>query len=108
MKELIHLLIDGAHGVYIPQLFGQKCNPENTYWVYSLEDAEILRTGPDHAHYWETWEEVLDNAYWQENQDGPKYHLYQNDDLWMIRDGYYLDDEGNTVNSETDEIVKES
>lgn len=104
MKEIMELLFSGHYGIYIPQSFAEKCNPENSWWFYSLEDAQILRDGPDHEHYWEVWEEVIGNAYWQENAEGPKYFLYQQDDLWMIHEDYSVDEHGQLHNIKTGEI----
>lgn len=106
MKEIMELLFSGHHGIYIPQAFAEQFNPENSYWVYDLEDAAILREGPDHEFYWETWQDVLDNAYWQENAEGPKYHLRQDDDLWAILEGWSYNDHGDLENDETGEVYE--
>ena len=47
------LVIDGYHGIYIPQIFAQRF-PE---WLDD-EEREILLAGPEHEDYWETWDEV--------------------------------------------------
>ncbi len=105
MNDLLHLLLDGHHGVYIPQLFAQQCTAEQ-HWKYSDEDRAILLAGPDYDEYWDAWDSVLNEAYWIDPKSGNKYYIDQNDDLWMIRDGYHRDEEGNLVNSETDEIIE--
>ena len=46
-------IVDGAHGVYIPQIFAEKF-PE---WLED-DDKAILLSGPDHADYWEVWNDV--------------------------------------------------
>lgn len=76
MKNL-ELLIDGHHGIYIPQMFAWM------YWSYvdpeSLSDSdelrEILLAGPDHEYYWEAWEEVVSNV--RLIADGCVWILYQ-------------------------------
>lgn len=89
----LELLLDGNRGIYIPQEFAKQCNPANTYWCYSLEDEAILQEGPDHEMYWETWEDVLNNARYDDG-NGNVYTLEQGDDLWAIREGYYRAETG--------------
>ena len=46
-------IIDGNQGQYIPQIFAERF-PE---WLDD-EDKVILLAGPDHADYWEVWNDV--------------------------------------------------
>ena len=46
-------IIDGNQGQYIPQIFAEKF-PE---WLED-DDKAILLSGPDHADYWEVWNDV--------------------------------------------------
>ena len=46
-------VVDGHHGVYIPQVFAERL-PE---WCEGDEEA-ILRAGPEHELYWDVWDEV--------------------------------------------------
>lgn len=80
MSDGIKLLINGAHGVYVPQCFVQ--NFDMTVWDgVNDEDIEILKAGPDHEHYWEVWDDVLGNAT-HTDIDGNKWYLMQDGDLW--------------------------
>jgi len=62
LEEKTAVLIDSQFGIYIPQMFA-KSYLEDARWV-GAEDTDIttLQTGPDHPHYWEAWESVLDQA----------------------------------------------
>jgi hypothetical protein len=87
MEETINdesiLLIDGHHGIYIPHLFWT--NYKHQLEGFTDEEMAILDKdlrSPDEEHYWEAWEEVLDNG--TVVIDKKKYTLYQNDDLWLI------------------------
>ena len=46
-------VVDGHHGVYIPQTFAE-WYPE---WLDD-EEREILLAGPEHEDYWDVWDEV--------------------------------------------------
>ena len=46
-------IVNGAAGVYIPQIFAERY-PE---WLED-DDKAILLSGPDHADYWEVWNDV--------------------------------------------------
>ena len=81
------LLIDSHHGIYIPKLFCEQCNPENTQWVWDYENNKDILLNLEHELYWDVWQEVLDSAYII-NPDNVKYTLYENGDLWAIPEGY--------------------
>lgn len=94
------LLFDGHRGVYIPQNFAEECT---TNWHnVSDDDRKTLLNGPDDEWYWEAWNTVLDNAYYQE-PNGPKYNLYQDDDCWAILEGYYINESGQLTKSMPEE-----
>jgi hypothetical protein len=84
-EEKIVLLLDGNRGIYVPQGFAECFSREQ--WSYSKEDEEILMSGPDHICYWETWLDVVDMAEYTDD-DGHKWHLWQDSDLWCIREDY--------------------
>lgn len=75
------LLVDSHHGIYIPQSFVSRYNAAD--WHISPESEEILRQGPDHEYYWETWDEVLGSAY-HCAEDGTRWTLLQDCDLFAI------------------------
>lgn len=72
------LLLNDAHGIYIPQLFAK-----NFFGFEGIdeEDLTICRAGPDHEHYWDAWDNILNHAY-SIDKHGFKYILHQDGDLW--------------------------
>ena len=68
------LVIDGYHGIYIPQIFAQRF-PE---WL-SDEERDILLAGPEHENYWETWEDVTRRAYEEQS-----LYLGEADDVFIL------------------------
>lgn len=76
------LFYDGNRGQYIPQHFAQDIKRECVEGV-SDDQYEILEAGPEHEWYWETWDEVLNNAL-VVDFDGVKYTLYQDGDVWLV------------------------
>lgn len=75
------LLIDGAHGVYVPKAFAERFDLRE--WGVESADIEILKAGPDHPDYWEAWSDVLMYALFT-NEEGT-WHLAQDGDLWAIK-----------------------
>lgn len=82
----IDCILDGQHGIYIPQLFA-KLYPE----FVNGEDKEILIAGPEHEQYWDAWDDVLNYAEWKDDE-GNKWTLYQNDDLFAVREDFEWED----------------
>lgn len=81
------LILSDARGIYIPRDF--VCDDWNGVdiehcdaWGISLEDATILQN-PDNEGYWETWNDVLNNAVYVD-LEGNIFKLYQDGDLWGI------------------------
>lgn len=87
MSNATCLLINSSNGVYTPKTFAS--NFEGWQGI-SEEDFEIL-ADVDHEHYWETWDIVLNNAYYI--QDGNRYTLYQDDDLFAVCVGMMTEEE---------------
>lgn len=102
------LLVDGCHGIYVPQTFAERCmvteaeaekrlsvHPDARLWKgYDDADVAALRAGPPDGlgssedsspHYWEIWDDVLSNAYY-DHADGRRYFLYQDGDLFAVCD----------------------
>lgn len=88
IPDAVTLILSDARGVYIPRDFvtdnyneiaGDHC----AAWGIKPEDAEILASGPDHEFYWETWDDVLQNAKYTD-KDGNTYFLSQDGDLWAL------------------------
>ena len=83
MKQLqaINLLLSNCRGVKIPQDFYnnfdlEKWHIKKSYFLNSLNEVHS-------ENYWSAWEEVLNNAYYLDD-DGNKFVLYQDGDLFGI------------------------
>lgn len=76
----ISLLVNGSHGVYVPQVFAEQF--DLTEWVVNVPDPMELES-VDNQYYWETWEDVLNNASYTD-KDGHVWTLYQDGDLWAV------------------------
>ena len=90
------LLVADRYGVYVPQRFVEAYDPAE--WGVSEADAAVLRAGPEHEHYWETWDDVLSKAQCVHKTDGLTdgltYALHQDGDLWAVPiDDLYEDTE---------------
>lgn len=79
------LLIDGHHGIYVPQIFAEILRHG---WGIPQEAFAVLKAGPYHPEYWDTWVEVLDNAWYE--AEGHTWTLYQSPegDLFSVRDDW--------------------
>lgn len=81
------LILDSARGVYIPQGFAEMFGRFNGTWSgVDLDDLDVLFEGPDHEWYWESWDNILNNAEYK-GVDGVTYHLHQDGDVWLIPEG---------------------
>ena len=70
------LIVDGCHGIYIPQIFARRF-PE---WL-SDEEREVLLAGPEHEDYWETWKDVTRRAY-----EDQSLYLGESGDVFILTD----------------------
>ena len=54
-------LVDGCHGIYVPQRYAVLCSAHD---MCTDEQREILEMGPHENPelYWEVWDEVLTNT----------------------------------------------
>ena len=84
------LLIGDNQGIFIPQTFAERYSDS---WNLGNSDAlDILKEGPDHPEYWESWECVLNEATFKDN-DNNYWRLYQDGDVWMFCSELMKDDE---------------
>ena len=90
------LLITDAAGCFIPQQFAE--NFEG--WGLLPQDFQILRQGPEHEQYWETWDDVLNYA--TIKRDGVEYRLHQDGGLWALTDWDIIDEMGNIFDAKND------
>jgi hypothetical protein len=80
-KPDLILYANDARGVYIPKHFAESIQRHRVRGV-SAEDFDILEAGPDHEHYWDTWDHVLTRA--TVVGDECTYRLHQDGDLWLV------------------------
>jgi len=76
------IILSDRHGVYIPQMFAQILDVSESWEDYDPKDVEILLRGPSVDGYWETWQNILDNAYYFDLK-GNYWQLYQDGDLFV-------------------------
>ena len=84
----IEVLLDGARGIYLPQSFADRFDMDE--WGVSEEDATILTEGPDHEHYDDAWDSVLEAAE-HTDKDGHTWKLTQDQDLFAYRSDIDID-----------------
>ena len=78
------LILDGRHGVYIPQLFceditEEECNSLSIEW----SDVRCCQSGPDEEWYWEAWDNIERDLLFTDSK-GQQWRIYQNGDLWEV------------------------
>ncbi len=79
--KAIEILADSSRGIYIPNHFSESCK----HWSgVNQDEFRILARGPENVHYWDTWEQVLNNAYFIEESTGRKFTLYHDGDLFAL------------------------
>jgi hypothetical protein len=78
------LLIDGHHGIYIPQIFATRYLTAANCLRCSIPIGYIaILENPDRELYWDAWETVLNN-YVTENGET----LHQDQDVWLVPPGF--------------------
>lgn len=90
--ETLKYIMSDAHGIYIPKNFVELFEWEGI----DPKDREILLDGPDHLDYWEAWDSVLESAFYQEKingNDGYRWTLHQDGDLFAVRSDHQWEDE---------------
>ena len=87
-EDKIQLLLSDARGIYIPR---DAMDLELFLPSIDLGDIKTLKDGPDNDDYWDVWDYVTDMAY-AIDKDGVKWTLYQDGDLWAIREDMSEDD----------------
>ena len=83
LPESAKLYLCDSRGIYIPQNFieftYEDCIDGVSSWV-----KEVLAIGPEHEGYWDAWDECLSSCVVTSKDDGVKYTLWQDGDLWLI------------------------
>jgi hypothetical protein len=77
----MELLVDGHHGVYVPQVFAETVNLQQFSGIRD-EDLQTVLTGPDANAYYDAWANILDSAELIDHQ-GHRWLLHQDGDIWM-------------------------
>jgi hypothetical protein len=99
------LWLDDARGVYILRDFATSFQNRNeSVSGVSDEDWEILEAGPDHECYWDTWSDVEQNAQ-VIDENGVKYRLYMNGDLWLVPEGMEYNEETDSFEWPNDDLI---
>jgi hypothetical protein len=76
------IILSDRHGVYIPQMFAESLEGSKSWEGYDPEDVKILLRGPNVDGYWETWQNILDNACYVDPK-GNRWQLHQDGDLFV-------------------------
>lgn len=80
----VELLLSDHYGVYVPQMFAETylMNADfegETGWHRIVpKDVKTLLTGPDHQWYWETWDDVVQDVRYTDD-NGNKWYIYCDD-----------------------------
>lgn len=85
IQDEVVLIADSHHGIYVPQLVtkGELNNPKWDWSQVSPEAIQSLLNGPDDESYWDAWNKA-EQSITIAREDGTKYFLCQNEDLWAV------------------------
>lgn len=81
-KPNVELLCDSHHGIYIPSIMIQRLVDNG--WKNIPDNAVEVLSSPDNEFYWETWEEILQNAEWHDNSTDQVFKLHHDGDLFAV------------------------
>lgn len=85
------LLIPDTYGIYIPNHFWAHFD----FKEWNLKKTDYLElSDPNDDNYWEAWADLLDNAH-HTDQNGKKWLLYQDGDLFTISEEELENDNNN-------------
>lgn len=76
------LLLADDRGIYIPHEFARAIKEECLLNV-DASDIDVLRFGPEHEHYWDAWDSVIQSAIVIDDE-GKRYHVWQDGDCWLV------------------------
>jgi hypothetical protein len=89
------LWLEDSRGNYIPQAFAQSfADRDKDVSGVDAEQWAILEAGPEHEHYWSTWDDVMDSA--RIKIDEVEYCVWQDGDVWLIPDGMEYNEDKQT------------
>lgn len=72
-------IIDGAYGVYVPQVFAERFGDK-----IPNDAREVLEKGPDSQEYWETWDDVLRSVTLRIGNEELILHQGESGDLFIM------------------------
>ena len=87
MNTKIKLLVDGVNGQYVPSSFIRRYDMEK--W-HIKGRAASYREADNEMKSW-IWDDILNEAYYID-EDGYRWNLYQDGDLWAVREDYEWED----------------
>lgn len=79
-------IVDGCWGIYVPQRFCQRYEKIDRV---DQDDWDACLAGPDHEFYWEAWDSILSDWYYEEidaNGGVWKIFISQDGDLFQYRE----------------------
>lgn len=79
------LFIDGANGLYIPQIFFERVTEDEITWHCDediKEDILKICKDPYHDHYWEAWDDACQWVIVTINDT--EYYPHHEMDLWLV------------------------
>ncbi len=76
----IRLLVNSAHGIYVPAVFVEQFDLEQ-WGIASLREEIEDCSNPDNEYYWDSWHWIMDYAEFID-KNGNTWRLYQDGDLW--------------------------
>jgi hypothetical protein len=81
--QKIEILLNDTRGVYIPRDFVQGFDME----AWHITDQDMINDlqEPENEWYWESWESLMNNAYFVDSE-GMTWRLYQEGDLFALSD----------------------
>lgn len=79
----MEMLCDSHHGQFIPQIMARSLFDAGWSGI-DLGDVVELEAGPYESEwYWETWECILNNAQFID-ENGETWYLHEDCDLWAV------------------------
>lgn len=89
MENITSLILDSAHGTFIPQIFARMILEHNQDVYRQQSDSvknsiqKLAKDGSEQDEwYWEDWDDVERNFEFE--KDGERFRISQNGDLWEI------------------------
>jgi len=81
-EDKTEVLLDGAHGRYIPMKFAHEFYMVDPRWIgVDPDDLDVVANGPDTEGYEEAWESILNHARYMD-KDGREWKLWLDGDLF--------------------------